>query len=61
MRPYERQNLTVEGNGSTVRLLPVVDEDLRLELERHILERQPSPDEYLLYPEKLGPSSTLAL
>jgi hypothetical protein len=40
--------------------LPVVD-DLRLELERHILERQPSPDEYLLYPEKLGPSSTLAL
>jgi hypothetical protein len=37
-----------------VRLLPVVD-DLRLELERHILERQPSPDEYLLYPEKLGP------
>jgi integrase len=32
-----------------------VDEDLRLELERHILERRPSPEEYLLYPEKLGP------
>ena len=61
MRPYERQNLTVEGKGGTVRLLPVVDEDLRLELERHILERQPSPDEYLLYPENSAPSSTVAL
>jgi integrase len=26
-----------------------------LELERHILDRQPSPDEFLLYPEKVGP------
>jgi integrase len=38
-----------------VRYLPIIDQELRLELERHILERQPGPDEYLLYPEKLGP------
>lgn len=38
-----------------MRLIPVVDDDLRLELERHILDRGPSPDEFLLYPEKIGP------
>jgi integrase len=54
-RHYDGKNLTVEGKGGKVRLLSVVDEDLRLELERHILERQPGPEEYLLYPEKLGP------
>jgi integrase/recombinase XerD len=54
-RHYDGRNLTVQGKGGKVRLIPVVDEDLRLELERHILERQPAPEEYLLYPEKLGP------
>jgi integrase len=38
-----------------VRYLPVVDNELRLELERHILDRQPDSDEFLLYPEKTGP------
>ena len=38
-----------------MRYLPVVDSELRLELERHILDRSPDPDEFLLYPEKLGP------
>jgi integrase len=28
---------------------------LRLLLERHNLDRQPAPDEFLLYPEKKGP------
>jgi integrase len=45
----------VQGKASKVRLLPVVDEDLRLELKRHVVDRRPEPDEYLLYPEKLGP------
>jgi integrase len=40
-----------------VRYLPVVDEELRTALERHILDRQPSPEEHLLYPEKLGPEA----
>jgi integrase/recombinase XerD len=60
-RHYDGKNLTVEGKGGKVRLLPIVDEDLRLELERHILERQPSPEEFLLYPRRLAPSSTAAL
>jgi integrase len=54
-RHYDGANLTVQGKAGKVRLLPIVDEDLRLELERYVLERQPGPEEYLLYPEKLGP------
>jgi integrase len=54
-RHYDGRNLTVFGKGQKVRYLPVVDRELRLELERYILDRQPSPDEFLLYPEKLGP------
>ncbi len=54
-RHYDGRNLTVQGKGGKVRLLPVVDDDLRLELERQILDRRPDPDEFLLYPEKLGP------
>ena len=38
-----------------MRYLPVVDQELRTALERHILDRAPTPEEYLLYPEKLGP------
>ena len=38
-----------------MRYLPIVDDELRLTLERHILDRAPDPDEFLLYPEKLGP------
>jgi integrase len=52
---YDGRNLTVYGKGEKVRYLPIIDQELRLELERHILERQPEPDEFLLYPEKLGP------
>jgi integrase len=33
----------------------VVDSELRLQLERHILDRASTPDEFLLYPEKVGP------
>jgi hypothetical protein len=49
------RNLTVFGKGGKVRYLPVVDRVLRLELEPHILDRQPQPDEFLLFPEKAGP------
>ena len=52
---YDGRNLTVFGKGGKVRYLPIVDTELRLQLERHILDRGPSPDEFLLYPEKLGP------
>jgi integrase/recombinase XerD len=52
---YDGRNLTVVGKGGKVRYLPVVDSELRLQLERHILDRAPTPDEFLLYPEKLGP------
>jgi integrase len=52
---YDGRQLTIFGKGGTVRYLPVVDQELRLLLERHILDRQPAPDEFLLYPEKKGP------
>jgi integrase/recombinase XerD len=52
---YDGRHLTVFGKGGKVRYLPVVANDLRSSLEQHILERQAEPDEYLLYPEKLGP------
>jgi hypothetical protein len=45
----------VFGKGGKVRYLPAVDSELRLALERHILDRQSSSEEFLLYPEKLGP------
>jgi integrase len=54
-RHYDGRQLTVFGEGGKVRYLPIVDDELRLALERHILDRQPGPDEHLLYPEKLGP------
>jgi integrase/recombinase XerD len=52
---YDGRRLTVFGKGGKVRYLPIVDSGLRLELERHILDRAPAPDEFLLYPEKIGP------
>jgi integrase len=52
---YDGRHLTVFGKGGKVRYLPVVDDELRTALERHILDWQPAPDEHLLYPEKLGP------
>jgi integrase/recombinase XerD len=52
---YDGRQLTIFGKGGKVRYLPVVDAELRLQLERHILDRAPTPDEYLLYPEKIGP------
>ncbi len=33
----------------------MVDSGLRLELERHMLDRRPEPEEFLLYPEKTRP------
>jgi integrase len=52
---YDGRRLTIFGKGGKVRYLPVVDGGLRLGLERHILDRGPDPDEFLLYPEKVGP------
>jgi integrase len=45
--------LTVFGKGGTV-LEQNIPPALALELERHILTRQPHPDEYLLHPQKWG-------
>lgn len=52
---YDGRNLTVFGKGGKVRYLPIVHPELRTALERHILDRGPTPEEHLLYPEKLGP------
>jgi integrase/recombinase XerD len=52
---YDGRRLTMFGKAGKVRYLPIVDSGLRLELERHILDRAPAPDEFLLYPEKIGP------
>ncbi|MDQ3995275.1 MAG: tyrosine-type recombinase/integrase [Actinomycetota bacterium] len=52
---YDGRRLTVFGKGGKVRYLPIVDSELRLALERHILDRGPEPDEFLLYVEKIGP------
>jgi integrase len=38
---YDGRRLTVFGKGGKVRYLPVVDTELRLQLERHILDRSP--------------------
>jgi integrase/recombinase XerC len=45
--------LTVFGKGGRV-LEQSIPPQLALELERHILDRQPHPDEYLLHPQKWG-------
>jgi integrase len=42
--------LTVFGKGGTVLAVPLVWEDLRLEIERLILETAAQPDHFLLYP-----------
>lgn len=46
--------ITVFGKGGSVKRRPFRWEETRLNLERHILERHPHPDEFLLYPEKYG-------
>jgi hypothetical protein len=60
-RDYDGCNVTVFGKGEKVGYLPIVDQQLRLEPEREILDRSPIPDEFLLYPERSDPSSTAAL
>jgi integrase len=52
---YDGRHLTVIGKGGPVRYMPIVDQELRTQLERHILDRGPDPDEHLLYPERTGP------
>jgi integrase/recombinase XerD len=52
---YDGRHLTVVGKGGKVRYLPAVDQELQIQIERHILDRGASPDEYLLYPEHRGP------
>jgi hypothetical protein len=58
---YDGRNLTVFGKGGKVRYLPVVDNELRTAIERHMLDRGASPDEFLLYPENSALSSTKGL
>lgn len=47
------RRLTVFGKGATV-LEQNIPEPLGLAMERHILDKQPEPDEFLLYPQKWG-------
>lgn len=52
---YDGRLLTIHGKGGKVRMLPVVHRKLRDTLEREILDRGAHPDDYLLFPERLGP------
>ena len=45
------ETITVFGKGGTVLAVPLVWPDLRLDIERLILEREAQPDHYLLYPK----------
>lgn len=49
-----RRRLTVFGKGGTIISVPIPTEELRLEIEKLILERKPKPTEYLLYPTRRG-------
>jgi integrase/recombinase XerC len=49
----DTQELTVFGKGGTVKRLPVFA-DLYEQILRERLERQAVPDEFLLYPQKIG-------
>lgn len=50
-----RRRLRVFGKGGKIIDVPIPSEELRLAIERYILERNPDPDEYLLYPIRRGP------
>lgn len=49
----DTRELTVFGKGGTVKPLPV-PEDLFIQMRKEASERLASPDEFLLYPQKLG-------
>jgi len=49
-----RRRLKVFGKGGTIIDVLISTEELRLEIERLILERKPKPTEYLLYPVRRG-------
>jgi integrase len=59
LRHYDvgQRVLQIKGKGGRVRALPVVSGEMVRELETHWLSRllDGSADEYLLYPQKLGP------
>lgn len=54
------RELLVFGKGGTV-VPQNIPDPLALELERHILDRQPDLGEYLLYPQKVGRFGTWPL
>jgi integrase len=45
------ETITVKGKGGTVLPVPIVWPDLRLDIERLILERGAQPDHFLMYPK----------
>jgi integrase len=55
-----RRRLTVFGKGGTIISVPIPTEELRLEIERLILERRPKPNEFLLYPTRRGKAAARA-
>lgn len=52
---HARRRLTIFTKGGKVRTVPIVDPLIWHDLERHILDREAHPDEYLLYPERTAP------
>jgi site-specific recombinase XerD len=62
LRDYDREacELTLTGKGGKVRTVPVRDAMLKLDIDSYIrarIEAGGDLDEYLLYPEKRGPSA----
>jgi integrase/recombinase XerC len=51
-----RRRLRVVGKGGKIVDMPLPTEELRLAIEALILDRNPGPNEYLLYPQKRGPT-----
>lgn len=51
---FAAKRVTIFTKGQKVRRIPIVDPLIWHELEQHILERAPKPDDYLLFPERRG-------
>lgn len=54
----ERGELRVHGKGGHAALMPIVFEDLRADLARLALESDAQPNEYLLFPVRIGNART---
>ena len=54
----ERGEIRVRGKGGTIHDVPIVYEDLLAELAMLALQAEAQPDEFLLYPVRIGNART---